>query len=472
MVAGLLVVVLAGCLGGGEQLEEASLDEARDELGDRVQVHGADELASEAWTELSHRVEATGHQRGEPTIGVTTDGTIWTVGEDGAAIKSSDDGQTWTVADDPVTRPKPDVDPFLWVDTDTDRVFNSRLHIAGTWLSWTDDDGDTWDLNPIAGVGTPGHDHQKLTTGPPPEDVETSGYPNLLYYVYNGAFRSLVGPSEELGGTWVAVSDDGGRTFPTEQRAHPSDCRGGIAAPATVGPEGTAYVPKHTCEGVAVAASDDGGASWERVAHLTSEGAPGWALDPMASVDDAGNVYVVWQGEDGLVYLSASTDRGDSWSKPARATPPSVGGTAFPDLVAGTEGRIAIGYLGAEADATDWDDNDPSYAPDDTVWHAYLTYVEDARQEDPTFVTEQITTEEDPVQRGCIWHHGGTNPCRNLRDFQDMVHHEGRVYFVWPDGCDACESAEDSRRLGETTVAIQEGGLGLDGEPVEPLLDG
>lgn len=476
--------LLAGCLGAqdpGTEAGTAGLDgNLAEEVGDRLTAHTpeAPVPVPEAWGTLSTRIEATGHQRGEPTVGVTGDGTIWTVGEDGAAIRSTDHGRTWEVADDPATRPKPDIDPFLWVDADTDRVYNSRLHVAGTWLSWTDDGGETWMANPGAGLGTPGHDHQKITTGPPPEGVETDGYPNVLYYVYNAGFRGFAGP-DDVDGTWVSVSYDGGRTFPEEARVHPPDCRGGIAAPAAVGPDGLVYVPKHTCGGVAVARSADGGASWERVAHVTDVGAPEeWALDPMATVDDAGNVYVVFQGDDGLVYLTHSGDRGETWSDPVDVTPPSVGGTVFPDVFAGAEGEVAIAYLGTTSNATEWEGNDPSYAPDSVVWHAYLAFPEgvpaggagDAGG--PTFVTHRVTPDGDPVQRGCVWHHGGAEDCRNLRDFMDLTQRDGRVYFVWPDGCDACETAEESRRQGETTVAIQERGPGLEGGVVEPLLDG
>lgn len=489
LVAVLAVPLVAGCLGalpdgaGGASAPAGDADGAGTG-SDRTVLHTADgpvapgraaDLAKAGLADVVTRIAPTGHRRGEPTVGVRSDGTIWTVGEGGAAITSTDHGRTWTVADDPVTRPKPDIDPFLWVDPDTDRVYNSRLHVAATWLSWTDDAGATWTFNPVAGLGTPGHDHQKLTTGPPPDPLQPRGYPNVLYYVYNGAFRGLAGgPAEQvLDGTWVSVSYDGGRTFPVERQVHRPDCRSGIAAPAAVGPEGTVYVPKHTCDGVAVAVSEDAGETWDVRGHLTSVGTgSSWVLDPMASVDDNGTAYVVWQGADALVYLAWSADRGRTWSDPVRVTAPDVGGTAFPDVVAGADGRVAVAYLGTTSNASAWDDHDPSHAPDDVVWHAYLTFLPDARAQDPVMTSHRVTPDDDPVQRGCIWHHGGSNPCRNLRDFMDMVHHEGRTYLVYPDGCQRCETANDSHALGETTVAIVGRGPSLLGDvPVRPLAD-
>jgi len=41
-----------------------------------------------------------------------------------------------------------------------------------------------------------------------------------------------------------------------------------------------------------------------------------------------------------------------------------------------------------------------------------------------------------PVQRGCIWNKGGSNPCRNLLDFNDItVDRVGRVLIGYADGC-------------------------------------
>ena len=45
--------------------------------------------------------------------------------------------------------------------------------------------------------------------------------------------------------------------------------------------------------------------------------------------------------------------------------------------------------------------------------------------------TSQLTSEEDPLQRGCIWMRGGQSDCRNLLDFIDVVRDaDGRVATV------------------------------------------
>src|SRR5258708_23253626 len=53
-------------------------------------------------------------------------------------------------------------------------------------------------------------------------------------------------------------------------------------------------------------------------------------------------------------------------------------------------------------------------------------------------------TPKDPMQRGCIWMHGGADICRNLLDFFDMtVDKQGRVQVGYVDGCadGACAQA-------------------------------
>jgi hypothetical protein len=45
-------------------------------------------------------------------------------------------------------------------------------------------------------------------------------------------------------------------------------------------------------------------------------------------------------------------------------------------------------------------------------------------------------TAGDPVQRGCIWNSGGSNPCRNLLDFDGItIDKTGHVMIGLADGC-------------------------------------
>jgi hypothetical protein len=75
------------------------------------------------------------------------------------------------------------------------------------------------------------------------------------------------------------------------------------------------------------------------------------------------------------------------------------------------------------------------------------------------------------VQRGCIWNQGGSNPCRNLLDFNDItVDKFGRVLVGYADGCtgtcvnDATQNASTGPANAQdalATIARQVGGRGL-----------
>jgi hypothetical protein len=412
--------------------------------------------------------------RGEPTVGLTSDGVLFaTAGLDvpgnppgtggGVIARSTDGGATWAIVQDPLRNGKADVDPWLWVDPATNRVYNAPLYAGCSWAAWSDDHGATWDGNPIAGCGLPGHDHQKLTGGPPPAGVSTQGYPSLLYYAYNN--------ERPDGGSWVSVSRDGGRTFSLGTQVHPGDaCQAGINGPVAVAADGTAYLPKPTCDGPAIAHSTDGGATWSAPVTIQGPGMPVHLVTLHAAVDSAGTVYVLWTGADERLWLSHSTDKGVTWSEPALASAPGLGSVVFSAITADGPGRIGIGYVATTSDPATWPSKDPSVAPDETVWHAFLATSADGDAVSPTFVAQRLTTDQDPVQRGCVWLGGGANPCRNLRDFVDVQQAGGRLAFAYADGCDACSTAAQRLPAGETVVAVQEAGPSLaDGAPLVAL---
>src|SRR5260370_27866585 len=77
----------------------------------------------------------------------------------------------------------------------------------------------------------------------------------------------------------------------------------------------------------------------------------------------------------------------------------------------------------------------------------------------------------DPGQRTCIWNRGGSNPCRNLLDFNDItVDKFGRVLVGYADGCtgscvtDASQNASAGPASAQdalATISRQTGGRGL-----------
>jgi photosystem II stability/assembly factor-like uncharacterized protein len=453
-----LAVVLSGCV--GTDAVERSQAELETSSLPNVVTHGAAGLLplDPAFSGLKVRLAATGFNGAEPTIGVAKDGTIFTSGPGASILRSKDDGKTWQNVNSPIVGPRVSLDPWIWLDPWTDRVFNAPLYVACTWAAWSDDLGEKWDANPITGCGLPAHDHQKLTSGPPAQGVQTRGYKNVVYYAYN-SFR--------MEGSWVSRSLDGGRTYEVGQMVLPRDCHSGVNGPIAVAADGTAILPKAACEGVRVGVTHDSGKTWKAVDLPTSAGvARKLAYNPDVAFDTEGNAYLVWQGKDALLYLSVSRDRGLTWSEPIRASPPGITSTIYSVVVAGSPGRIAIGYLGTDADSSKWKSPEAQDADDKARWNLLMTYSTNALDADPTFTTVRVTPEDDPVQIGCVWLSGGSSPCRNMLDFIDMTQHEGHPYLIFTDGCtDSCaknpSATASNSRSRMLTVMIERTGPNL-----------
>jgi hypothetical protein len=423
---------------------------------------------------------------GEPSIGATRNGDLYVAGAfspdptapvDERLYKSTDGGATWRTVGDAIHDARLDEDPWMWADPRTDRVYNAPNTLACSWLEWSDDGGATWDFNPAGGCGLPGNDHQKLSGGPPPKGVATSGYPSVLYYAYN-SFRPAVGlealdaATSQGGneGVVVDVSYDGGKSWSLPVVAHPADkCHAGINGMVAVAGDGTAYLPSATCKGVDVEVSKDGGKTWGRPVSIDGAGSLATlAIDPAVAVDDAGNAYLAWPGKDGAAYLSVSRDNGTTWSEPTRASPPEVKETIHVVMVAGAEGRVALAYYGTTSDPATWPKMDPSNAPDSVAWHLYVAESVDALALAPTFATKQVTPDDDPAQRGCIWLQGGVNSCRNIGDFIGMTQVKGRPFVVYVDGCDKCADAASSHGTNAVLARLDAGPSLLGGDLAPP----
>ncbi|MEA3143972.1 MAG: hypothetical protein QOG31_1296 [Thermoplasmata archaeon] len=428
-----------------------------------------------AATPMTFFVHDVGAKGPEPSIGVTSDGAIFFQALE-KTMKSSDGGTTWRNVNAPYSLPTT-LDPFLWVDPVTDRVFANQLYVACSYLTFSDDGGATWLANPAA-CGTPANDHQKVTTGPyvegSPLALAATGhrnvYPNVVYYAVNG-----------LADSRVAMSIDGGATFPFVAETNPvdlpnqekPDCAAGLHGSITAAPDGTVYVPLRsacagpkakTSGGPVVARSLDNGLTWATTVVGGSVGTSDHDKNPELGIDRNNTLYLVWPGGDNRLYLSHSADHGAGWSPPVLVTP-ELGTVTMPVVQAGSPGRIAIAYYGI--------DNRTELAVPDKVnetarWSLFVTYSLDALAETPTFHTTKVTG-DDPIQVGAISTNTGDAPAgsRNLLDFIDMViDRDGRAFVAFADGCTsaACHAAgakpTDSRdALG--TVAIAEGAPSL-----------
>src|SRR5437667_3713521 len=402
-------------------------------------------------------VEYTAHDAGEPSIGVN-----WNSPNSASGVTNfQSDLQTLFIKfDDSCPRngqsavwynsPAPtsqfvDSDPIGFTDRQTGRVFAGELTLTSPTckVSFTDTDG----LDPLghpsyaggpptSGPLGPGIHHEPIGGGPyhappPPHGA----YPNAVYYC-----------SQDLVTAFCLRSDDGGATYGPPVPTYTSQC-GGLHGHVKVAPDGTVYLPNNNCGGAgAVVVSEDNGLTWSvrPVQNASTQTRANANLqDPAVAVDNNGRVYFAMSsstvantatgGSNAVV--ATSTDKGLTWQNIY-----DVGAVyglkniAFPAAVSVDGGRAAVAFYGS---TTSGDQSANSFGG---IWHLYVASTFDGGLH---WTTADVTP-KDPMQRGCIWMHGGAEICRNLLDFFDMtVDKQGRVQVGYVDGCTdgACAQA-------------------------------
>lgn len=427
----------------------------------------------------------------EPNVGVTSSGTIFVTTYD-QVRRSRDHGATWEEVFDFTTPQYPktvDVfatsDPMLWVDPVTDRVYANHMHpgLICTYMAWSDDEGDTWTERPFACGAIPGIDHQKVMTAPPAMGLPMPAYPNVLYICNNKRFDTMIQTGVSMG-TSCMMSYDGGMTYPVETEAYVTDevCSNVNGHPAAY-PDGTVVfimgaLGGEDCERPATAVlSETNGLTW--TPRQCAPDVQNKEIDADVTVTPDGTAYALIRDETHKMRLLRTTDKFVSCDV-FDVSPPDNTLNVFAGITSGDDGRIAMVYLGTkdpqQPGAT------PSNATGGTRWHAFVTTSFDAASENPTFVTQQVTPHEDPVQVGCVWLGGGGGGyeiCRNLRDFIDMtVDPDGRWVAAITDGCtprNGCTGTPEQTdfQSGDEQVAIiiQDKGMSLfaDQGLVQPL---
>src|SRR6266850_1152775 len=404
-----------------------------------------------------HTVEYLGHDAGEPSIGVNWNSPNSASGVTNFQsdlqtlfIKFDDNcpanGQSATWYNSPApTSQFVDSDPIGFTDRQTGRVFAGELTLLSPTckVSFTDTDGldalghptlAGW--SPSSGPLGSGIDHETIGGGPYHAPAPPPGpYPNAVYYC-----------SQDLVTAFCLRSDDGGATFGPPVPTYTSQC-GGLHGHVKVAPDGTVYLPNNSCGGTgAVVVSEDNGLTWNvrLVQNANNQTRANANLqDPAVAVDNNGKVYFAASsstvagsatgGSNAIV--ATSTDRGQTWQNIY-----DVGAVyglkniAFPAAVAADASRAAVAFYGS---ITSGDQSANSFSG---VWHLYVSNTFDGGLH---WSTADVTP-KDPMQRGCIWSHGGADICRNLLDFFDMtVDKQGRVQVGYVDGCadGACAQA-------------------------------
>lgn len=385
---------------------------------------------------------------GEPTIAIAKNGDMFFPSIDVSSsppnhvevVRSSDEGKTWEIVSPKLggaanTHPI-SLDPYVWADRDTNRIFNIDLTVACSLMSFTDDLGETWTTNPLA-CGRPVNDHHTLFGGPPATSP-TVGYPNVLYYCWNDVASSSCSKSLDGGLTWSATGSPaftGVQPSAGDDGGPPPFC-GGLHGHGVVGRDGTIYLPKESCAQPWLGISRDEGLTWENVRVSNLDAGEG-LLDPSVDVDDKGNVYYAWTGGDRRVYLTTSKDGGQTWRPPTVVSPPGVHEVNLATLDVGGVGKVAIAYMGSESSPWRHDcrKKDTCPANDEyakTTWNGYVTTTTNALDANPVFTSTAVNPPKDPIFRGRC----GPGRCGLVFDFIDVViGPSGDPFATFVDAC-------------------------------------
>lgn len=385
-----------------------------------------------------------GHTSLEPTIEIAPDGEIfmtagsWTQtpgARSGGAteiVRSNDGARTWSFATPRVgdaNRQYISLDPYVYID-DIDgenfRVFTIDLTVACSYMSFSDDGGETWTTNPLA-CGRPVNDHQTLFSGPSVSSTTVST-PNILYYCWNDVATSSCSKSLDGGLTFHPTGSPAFLGYDTGEGG--GRC-GGLHGHGVVASDGTVYLPREYCGRPYLAISKDEGVTWTNV-RVSEIGANGGS-DTSVAVDKKGNLYYLFLGEDRLPYLTVSRDGGEKWSKEIMVAPPGVKEANLPSIDARGKGKIAVVYYGSTN--SPWEpcsEDCPSLDYAKTTWNGYLTISANALNKNPLFYTGLANPPRDPlVRQRC-----GPGRCHNVLDFVDVsIGPDGIAYGAFVDSC-------------------------------------
>lgn len=442
---------------------------------------------------------STGRTAGEPTLGVSSNGTLFYVGLTGAGgpgllphsivQRSRDGGASWKqldplikgVSNDTVT-----ADPYLYIDPRTDRLFNVDFVGPCSVISRSDDEGEHFKTSLVCNHA----DHQSLFAGPPPANgARPQGYPNLVYYCALDGGVTVVS-------TFTACSRslDGGRTWHRTRNApYRNDGTGsggalglegactGTVSHGRVDRHGVIYLPRGFCDQPYLAISRDEGERWTRtkvsnlgVATGTSAGLGLQQHESRVAIDRNGVVYYLWMALDRLPYLAISRDGGRSFGRPLMVAAPGVNESWNPSIEVGDPGRIAISYMGTtnspgppycvsttptSCRTAIGKPPKPASAYAKTGWNGYMSVSVNALAPKPQFLTTTVNDPADPLTRGEC----GVVQCQQQVDFLSLaLSRGGKPFASFVDGCPR-DPAQDCETIGTGIVGTLAGGPPLVG---------
>jgi hypothetical protein len=393
-----------------------------------------------------------GRKAAEPTLGVTKAGNAFIAAGDFDGLSpanprtliygSYDGNKTYKDVTPYVAGqsfPPATLDPYIWVDQETGRIYTDDLLVGCSLLQWSDDEGKSWSVgNPLACDG-PVDDHHTIVTGNPPAGLTTVGYPNVLYYCVNKVADAQCARSLDGGLTFSASgapaflgvstgSNDG------EGRSTPPGVCGGLHGHIVTDPAGRLYMPKGHCGNPWLAVSEDGGTTWRQtlVHDMNTAG-----TQTAVTSDKAGNIYYVWwQAGTNLPYMAVSKDAGRTFGPPLLVGPPGLKAVNFPSIDAGEKGVVTITYPGTMVA----DETNPA-----RPWNYYVAVSYDALAKSPVFHSATANPLKDPIHRGvCL------GRCAGMYDFLDVI--VSPAGEIWAAAVDTCTKACAEAGLGATSL--------------------
>ena len=450
------LVLVASALAAGCLTSDPATTAAVEELpsvSTEALVHGANGALLAAPAGLAQAVGgqlSTGFDATEPTIGVAPDGAVYMTamvprpvrGSMPTIVRSLDSGLTWEDVG-PAAHVNTN-DPLVFVDPDTGRVYTDDiLPLSCTFLSWSDDQGETWTTNPYACGNSQVNDHQTIVTAWP-RTLPTVGYPKVVYHCANNVAYFA-----------CATSLNGGLTFgpqvPVDLGVDPAfelPLCGATTAHLRAGPDGKVYLPKSECSiqpsRPVVYVTEDDGLTWSK--KVISE----TIMSPHEigfGIDEENNLYATWPDEMSYQWYAYSTDGGDTWSEPVNITAPGVTATMFVAAASRGVGTLAFAYVGStiEGGYEGKGTGNPGLAGDllgqpalpewdNATWNGYIGVITDALTPEPVIQTVTANDPADPLARGLC----GRTRCAGMNDFIDMVvDAQGRPWVAFVDVCTA-----------------------------------
>jgi hypothetical protein len=351
---------------------------------------------------------------GEPLVHIDQAGNIWESGPwgfstaQGFVAKSTDNGDSFHIVSPDGLRPNPAPggggDSDIITDDQGFAYFADLEGLANIGVAVTNDGGNNWRANFVSTPNT-AVDRQWLAVdnGPSSSSSDNTIFLTARQAVQGSEIFSSPGSTGSTDLTGGLVFQNAGTGPGPQYVATGAPCGRLIFDPVLR----NLYLPCLRSDHVEITRahvnpSQRTGLNFINVEAPVSPGGAVGHLFASLTVDRVGNVYVVWvDTRNNNVYLSASTDGGNTWSAPLQVNGDPANTNVMPWAIAGSAGTVDIVFYGT---STRGDPNSfPSWlnspqAATTIKWFTYFVQVQGATSSTPTIY--QVQASEHPTDYG------------------------------------------------------------------------